>query len=161
VPALINFLNNSQEADKLPINADYFVIDALGRVGREASPAIPALLKIVDWPDKDYANMGDIFPRTAAVAAIDRIGFSDSTTRLRLERALTDEDPHVKFAAASALIDNKFTSAVALATLSRTIVTNNITYTLKPVTLQLIRDASTNATPSIQEAARNLLKKLK
>jgi len=158
VPALINFLNNSQQMDKL--NADYFAINALGGAGREASPAIPTLLKIIDWPETNWDSLGDISPRAAALAAIDRIGFSDSTTRLRLEKALSDRSPHVECAAASALIDNKCVSEAALVTLSRTIVTNDITFALEPVTLDLIRDATTNVNPSIQGAARTLLKKV-
>jgi hypothetical protein len=161
VPDLVKFLNSNEELDK--VNADYFVIETLGRVGKEASPAVPTLLRIVDWPDREFAKMllGTSSPRAAAVAAIDRIGFSDSTTRLRLEKALDDSSPHVRCASASALIDNGFVSEAALTTLSRTIVTNDITFTLKPATLKVIHDATTNANPSIQGAAGILLKKLK
>jgi hypothetical protein len=161
VPDLVKFLNSNDEFDK--VNADSFVIETLGRVGREASRAVPTLLKIVDWPEKEFARMllGSSSPRAAAVVAIDQIGFSDSTTRLRLEKALDDSSPDVRCASARALIDNGFVSEAALATLSRTIVTKEIRFTLKPATLRLIGDAATNANPSIQEAARILLKKLK
>lgn len=157
VPALIKFLNSSQEADKL--NVDYFVIRTIGDVGRGASSAIPTLLRIVDWQTNlDY--LGDTSPRTAAVEAMDRIGFSDFTTRLCLEKALNDREAHVRYASACALIDNGFLSEAALTTLSRTIVTNDITFTLKPITLQLIRGATTNVDLSVQKSAGILLKKL-
>ncbi len=159
LPALTNFLYHSQYADKLMV--DYFVIHALGRVGKKASPAIPALLRIVDWPDKDFANFGSLSPRVAAVAAINQIGFSDSAMRLRLERALNDTDPFVRGASASALIDNGFISQAALATLSQTIVPHNIEFMLTPVALQSVRDATSNTNSAIQDAARTLLKKLK
>lgn len=158
VPALIDFLNSSQEADKLNIN--FFVIKTIGGVGREAAPAIPTFLKIVDWQTNlDYLE--DTSPRMAAVEAMDRIGFSNSATRLRLVKALNDREARVRFASASALIDNGFVSEAALVTLSRTMVTNDITFTLKPLTLKLIREATTNADPSIKEAAEILLKRLK
>ena len=157
LPALIKFLGAYRQEDMF--DTDTRVIDAIGSVGKDASAAIPTLLKIIDWKPTDISTFEDLSCRVAAVKAIGRIGFSDSVTRSRLEKAFSDANVYVRFRAATALIDNKFISEAALATLSQTMTNGHIGFTLGSDTLQSIRAAVKNANPAVQKSARDFLTK--